>query len=110
MIEPRHRTIGEVEHETFFRLTAERKTDRGLDRSAVCYDDNVPARLFGIDAHDRAAGAVIEIHETLAAGCCFVDRGKPVAADRTAGQERGAVHALPFAKMLLGEVFYVRHR
>src|SRR3981189_2640129 len=104
MSEPRHRTIVDVEHETFFRLTAERKTDRGLDRSAVCYDDDVPARLFGIDAHDRAAGAVIEIHETLAAGCCFVDRGKPVAADRTAGQERGAVHALPLTEIVRGEI------
>src|SRR5882672_12755670 len=98
MIEPRHRTIVDVEHETLFRLAAERKTDRCLDRAAMRDDDDVPARLFGIDAHDRAAGAVIEIHETLAARRRFVDRGKPVAADRTARQERGAVRALPFTE------------
>ena len=36
--------------------------------------DHVPARLLGVDALDRAADAVIEIHETLAAGRGFVDR------------------------------------
>src|SRR3954451_25436162 len=99
MIEPRHRTIIDIEHQALFRLAAERETDRGLDRSAVCDDDDVPARLLGVDALDRAAGAVIEIHKALAAGCRFVNRGKPVAAGRTAGQEGAAVHALPFAEM-----------
>ena len=65
--------------------------------------DHVLARLLGVDALDRAADAVIEIHETFAAGRRLVDVGEPVAADRLAGEERGAIHALPLAEMLFGE-------
>ena len=109
MIEPRHRTIVDVEGEALLGLTAERKPDRRLDRSAMRDDDHVLARLLGVDALDRAADAVIEIHETLAAGRGFVDRRKPVAADRPAREERRAIHALPFAEMLFGERVHVRH-
>ena len=58
MIEPRHRTIVDVECETFLRLTAERKPDRGPDRAAMRDDDDVPARLLGVDALDGAASAI----------------------------------------------------
>ena len=70
---------------------------------------DVPAGLFGVDALDRAADAVIEIHETLAAGRGLVDRGKPVAAGGRLARKRGAIHALPFAEMLLGKRCFVRH-
>ena len=70
---------------------------------------SLPA-CFDVDALDRALHAVIEIHETLAAGRGLVDIGKPVAADRPAGEERRAIHALPLAEMLFGEGRYVRHR
>ena len=109
MVEPRHRTIVDIEGEALFGLTAERKTDRGLDRSAMGNDDHVLARLLVVDALDRAANAVIEIHETLAAGRGFVDRREPVAADRPARQKRRAIHALPFAEMLFGKGVHVRH-
>src|SRR5205823_6052973 len=109
MVEPRHRAIVDIEGEAFIRLTAECKRDSGPDRAAMRDDDDVPARLLGIDAFDGAADAVIEVHETLAAGRGFVDPGKPVAADRAAGEERRAIHALPFTEMLLGERIYVRH-
>jgi hypothetical protein len=39
----------------------------------------------------------------------LVDRRKPVTAGRLARQERGAIHALPFAEMLLGKRLFVRH-
>ena len=71
--------------------------------------DDVPARMFRVDALDGAACAVIEVHETLAAGRGFVDLSKPVAADRTAGEERRAIQALPLTEMLLGERVDVRH-
>ena len=109
MIEPRHRTIVDIEGEAFFGLTAKRETDGGPDRAAMRNDDHVPARLLGIDALDGAAGAVIEVHETLAAGRGFVDRRKPVAADRPAREKRRAIHALPLAEMLFGERVHVRH-
>src|SRR5437879_1833564 len=109
MIEPRHRTIVDIEGETFLRLTAECKPDSSPDRAAMRDDDDVPARLLGIDAFDRAANAVIEVHETLAARRGFVDSSKPVAADRPAREERRAIHALPLAEMLLGERGHMRH-
>src|SRR5918995_192083 len=68
MIEPRYRAIVDVEGETFFGLTAERKADGGLDGSAMSDRDHILAGLFEIDAIDCTAGAVIEIHETFAAG------------------------------------------
>src|SRR5437879_5836400 len=109
MIEPRHRTIVDIEGETFLRLTAERKADGRPDRAAMRDDDDVPARLLGVDALDGAANAVIEVHETLAAGRDLVDLRKPVTADRAAGEEHRAIHALPLTEMLLGERIYVRH-
>ena len=109
MIEPRHRTIVDVEGETFLGLTTERKPDRGPDRAGMRDGDDVPARLLGIDALDGAAEAVLEVHDTLAAGRGFVDLSKPVAADRTAGEERRAIQALPLTEMLLGERVHVRH-
>ena len=48
MIEPRHRTIVDIEGETFLRLTAECKPDRGPDRAAMRDDDDVPALLLGV--------------------------------------------------------------
>jgi hypothetical protein len=61
--------------------------------------------VFGADALDRAAHAVIEVYKALAARRRIVDRRKPVAADldRPAGQERRAVEPLPFAEMLFSE-------
>src|SRR5665811_2373916 len=100
MIEPRHRTIVDVKGEAFFGLTAERKTDRGLDRSAVGNGDDVLARLFDIDPVDHSAYAIIKIHEALAAGRGLVDIGKPVAADRPAGEECRAIHALPLPEVV----------
>src|SRR5215207_4940551 len=109
MIEPRYRTIVDIESETFLGLTAERKSDRGPDRAAVRHHDHIPARLLGVDARDRAASAVIEVHETLAAGRRFIDGRKPVAADRQARVKCRAIHALQLAKMLLGERVHMRH-
>src|SRR6059036_66357 len=109
MIEPRHRTIVDIEGETFLRLTAECKPDRGPDRAAMRDDDDVPARLLGVDALDGTACAVIEVHETLAARRGFVDFSQPVAADGAAGEERRAIQALPLAEMLLGERVHMRH-
>src|SRR5665213_983270 len=109
MVEPRHRTIVDVEGEAFFRQAAKRETDRGLDGAAVRDGDNIPARMFDSEAVDRALYAIVEIHETLAARRGLVDRGKPVAAGRAAGEERGAMHALPSAEMLFGQRIFVRH-
>src|SRR5713226_2182045 len=72
--------------------------------------DHVPARLLDIDQADRATDAVIEVHETFATGYGLVDVGEPVAAGRAAGEECGAVHALPLSEMLLGESRVLRHR
>src|SRR5689334_8532266 len=69
MIEPRHRAIIDVEGEPALRQSAKRKPDRGPDGAAMSDRDDVPARLFRRrDAIDRDAGAVVEIHETLASG------------------------------------------
>src|SRR6266550_4126716 len=35
--------------------------------------------------------------------------GKPAAADRLAGEKRGAIHALPLPEMLFGERRFLRH-
>jgi len=72
--------------------------------------DHVLAGLFGGYPFDRTARAVVEIHETFAARRRLVDIGEPVAAGRLAGKERGAVHALPLAEMLLGQRRFVLHR
>src|SRR3984957_15020447 len=72
--------------------------------------DDVTARMGDVDALDCTADAVIEIHETLAAGRRLVDLPKPGAADRLARQERRAVHALVFAEMLLGKCRLMWHR
>jgi len=109
MIEPRHRAIVDIEGEAFCRLTAECKPDGRPDRAAMRDDDHVPARLLGVDTLDRAACAIIEVHETLAAGRGFVDTRKPVAADRQARVKCRAIHALQLAEMLLGERVHVRH-
>jgi hypothetical protein len=109
MIEPRHRTIVDIEVEALSWLTAQRKADGGPDRAAMRDDDDVPARLLGIDALDRTACAVLEVHETLAAGRGFVDPSKPVAADRQARVKCRAIHALQLTEMLLGERADVRH-
>ena len=109
MIEPRHRAIVDIEGEALVRLTAERKPDGGPDRAAMRDGDDVPARLLGVDALDGAADAVIEVHETLAAGRGFVDTRKPVAADRQARVKCRAIHALQLAEMLFGERVHMRH-
>src|SRR6476620_5041513 len=109
MIEPRHRTIVDIESKTFIRLTAEREPDRGPDGTAMRDRDDVPARLLGVDALDGGADAVIEVHETLAAGRGFVDTGKPVSAGRQTGVKCCAINALQFAEMLLGERIHMRH-
>ena len=95
--------------EAFLRLTAERKPDRRPDRAAMRDDDDVPARPLGVDALDGTACAVIEVHETLAAGRGFVDFSKPVTADGAAGKERCAIQALPLTEMLFGERVHMRH-
>ena len=51
-----------------------------------------------------ARHAIVEIHETLAAGRGLIDCREPVAAGRPAGQKSRAMHALPFAEMLFGEM------
>jgi hypothetical protein len=109
MIEPRHRTIVDVECEAIFGQPAKCEADGRPDRAAMRDDDDVPARLLSVDALDGGAGAVIEVHETLAAGRGFVDGSKPVAADRQAGVKCRAIHALQLAKMLFGERVHVRH-
>src|SRR6478752_4614782 len=109
MVEPRYRTIVDVEGQTFFDQTAERKSDGRLDRSAMCNGDHVLTGVIGIDAINRALHAVEEIHEALAARRGLVDRCKPVATDRSARQKRRAIHPLPFAKMLFGESLLLRH-
>src|SRR5215216_3330094 len=109
MIEPRRRTIVDIEGEALFGLTAECKPDRRLDRATVRHHDHIPARLLGVDALDGAASAVIEVHETLAAGRGFVDTRKPIAADWQARVKCRAIHALQLAKMLLGERVHMRH-
>src|SRR5438445_11742350 len=103
MIEPGHRTIVDVKGKPLFRLLAERQTNRRLDGSAMANRDHVVTRLRAVDPLDRAAHAVIEIHKAFAAGWRFADVGKPVAADRPAGDERRAIHALPLSEMLFGE-------
>src|SRR6202790_75153 len=110
MIEPRHRTIVDVEHEALVRLMAERKPDRRLDGAAMGDGDHVAAGVFDVDAFDRAAHAVVEVHETFAARRRLVDRSEPRAAARPAGEECRAVHALPFPEMLFGEIGLMRHR
>src|SRR4051812_26181792 len=102
MVEPRHRAIIDGEGETFFGLTSQREPDRGLDRAAVRDGDDVPARLFGIEAINRAFDAIIKIHEAFAARRRIVDRCKPVAADldRPASEKGRAVQALPLPEML----------
>jgi hypothetical protein len=109
MVKPRHRAIVDVEAEPALRQSAERKTHRRLDGAAMADDDHVPARLRLGDALDRVAGAVVEIHETFAAGRGLVDGGEPVAAGRTARQKFRAIHALPLAEMLFGERRLARH-
>src|SRR6266478_2107975 len=109
MIEPRHRAIVDVEGEAFFGLTAERKPDGGLDRSAMGHGDHILASLVDVDPVDRATYTVIEVHEALAAGWGFADVGKPVAADRPAGDECSAIHALPLSEMLFGESRFPGH-
>src|SRR5258707_2813942 len=105
VIEPRHRAIVDGEGEAFFRLVAEREPDRRLDRSTMPHRNHVIAGMFGADALDRAAHAVVEVHKTFAARRRIVDRRKPVTADldRPAGKERRAVEPLPFAEMLFGK-------
>src|SRR5438270_287868 len=77
---------------------------RSLEGAAMCdRDHDLPGGLI-VDPLDGAAGAVVEVHEAFAAGCRLVDVGKPARADRTAGDELGAVHALPTAEVLFGEV------
>src|SRR5215471_8724775 len=110
MIEPRHGTIVDIERKSPFDLAAKRKTDGRLDRAAVADGNDVVTGLFGCDALDRGPGTVVEVHETFAAGRGLVDIGKPVAADRPAGQECGTIHPLQLAKVLLGEGGFLRHR
>src|SRR5271170_7488104 len=102
MIEPRHRAIVDIEGKALLRLVAERETHRRLDGAAMRDRDDGLAGVFEVDLLDRAAHAVVEIHETLAARRRLVDRREPVAAGRPAGEKRRAVHPLPCAEMLLG--------
>jgi hypothetical protein len=76
----------------------------------MCDSDDVLAGVLGHDPLDRPGGAVVEIHETFAAGRGLVDVGKPMAADRPAGDEGGAVHPLPLSEMLLGKRCFLCHR
>src|SRR3954454_11463837 len=105
MIEPCHRTIVDGKGKSSLRLVAEREPDRRLDCSAVRNGYHVLAGVLRIDALDRAAHTIIEIHKTLAAWRRIIDRRKPVAADRDrpAGEECRTVQTLPLAEMLFGE-------
>src|SRR5215470_15641776 len=108
MVEPRHRAIVDVEGEALLDQATQRESDGGLDRAAMAGGDHVLAGMRCREALDRVPGAVVEIHETFAAGCGLVDVGKPAVAGRAARDERGAVHALPLPKMLLGEGRFLR--
>src|SRR5579864_8258391 len=109
MIEPRHRAIVDIEGKPLVRKPAKREPKRSLDGAAVTRDDHIPARLFRRDALDRVLGAIVEIHEALAARRRLVDRREPEAPGRLARQERRAVHALPCPEMLLGEGLFLDH-
>src|SRR6266478_4970136 len=52
VIEPRHRALVDGKGEAFFRLVAERKPDRRLDRSAMRHRNHVLAGVFSVDALD----------------------------------------------------------
>src|SRR6201992_1210682 len=112
MIEPRHRAIIDSEGKSPLRLIAERKADRRLDGAAMRHRDDILAGMLPADPLDRAADAVVEIHEAFAARRRIVDRRKPVAADRDrpAGEERRAVQSLPLAEMLVGKRRLLLHR
>src|SRR5580704_12701471 len=110
MIEPGHRTIVDIEGEALFGQAAERQADRRLDRAAMTNRNHIVARLFDRDALDRTTYAGVEVHETLAARRRLVDIGKPVAAGRAAGEERGTIHTLPLPEMLFRESRLLRHR
>src|SRR5215212_425296 len=105
MIEPRHRAVVDGEGEPPLRLVAESEPNCRLDSSAMRYRYHVLAGIFGADTLDRAAHAIVKIHETFAARRGFIDRRKPVAADldRPVGKECCAVQPLPFAEMLFGQ-------
>jgi NAD(P)-dependent dehydrogenase (short-subunit alcohol dehydrogenase family) len=111
MIEPCDRTVVNGECKAALGLVAKRDTDRGLDRPAVRHRDDVPARVFGVDALDAGFDAVVKIHETFAVRRRFVDRRKPVAADGdgAACKKRRAVEPLPIAEVLFVEVCLLRH-
>src|SRR5262249_37294796 len=68
MLEPRHRTIVDIERKSLFHLAAKCKADRRLDRAAVADGDDVVTGLLDRDPLDRGPGTVVEVHETLTAG------------------------------------------
>src|SRR6202012_2871488 len=109
MVEPRDRTIINIEAEAPVHEATEREPDRGLDGATMSDGNHVPACMLAHDALDGAFGAVIEIHKTLAAGRRLVDVGEPATAGRPRGDEGGAVHALPFPEILLGQFGVLRH-
>src|SRR5579883_2032544 len=78
MIKPRHRTIVDIKGKTFLGLAAQRQSDRRLDRAAMTNRNYITTRVFNIDALDRAADAIVQIHKTFAARCWLADIGKPV--------------------------------
>src|SRR4051812_33046470 len=81
MIEPGDRAIVDGESEALFRLIAKRNADRGLDGAAMRDRDDVAAGVREVDAFDRTADAVVQIHETFPVRRRLVDRGEPVAAE-----------------------------
>ena len=108
MIEPRHRAIVDVEGKALFRLTAERKADRGLDGAAMGHRDDVLAGCSALMRSIAPHDAVIQIHELSPPGA---GRRSSQTSGCRAGRlarERGAVHPLPFAEMLFGECRLLR--
>src|SRR5262249_34262599 len=85
------------------RLSAEREPDRRLDAPAVADRDDILAGVLDIDALNRATDPVVEVHVALTARRSLIDTRIPMAAERAAGEERGAVHPLPLTKILFGE-------
>src|SRR5580698_2576802 len=72
--------------------------------------NHVMAGMFDIDAIDRAADPIVQIHKTFAARRRLADISEPVAAGRPAGEKCDAVHPLPLSEMLLGEGRLLHHR
>src|ERR1700754_1153631 len=73
MVEPGDRAVVDGEGKALLWLAAERNPDRGLDGAAMRDRDDVAAGMLRVDALDRAADAVVQVHETFAVRRRLVD-------------------------------------